>query len=132
MTDLLTIKDREAPMGDVATRQSLSFCRAIWTSPLAGEEGAPRRRIIHARALQLHTPAKLTRLGLQRSIGYHKCGSRQDLDWVTAFRILVWDGKRWSLVRSERDVARPGDSPAWFELDSVETTAVLIEARSVE
>jgi hypothetical protein len=129
MTDLLTLKDHEPPMGDLATRQNLSFCRAIWTSPLEGEDDAPERRIIHARALQLHAPARLRRLGLQRAIGYHKCGSRQDLDWVTAFRLLVWDGQGWSVLRSERDVQAPGDSVTWFDLSEMETPALLIEAR---
>jgi len=77
-------------MGDTATRQSLSGCRALWSSPLREEEGAPPQRIIHARVLQLHAPARLGRLGIRKSAGYHKCGSRQDLDWVTALRVLIF------------------------------------------
>ena len=129
MTDLLTIRDYEPPMGDLAKRQSLSFCRAVWTGPLDGEEGAPRRRIVHVRALQLHAPARLSRVGLRRSPGYHKCGSRQDLDWVTSFRVLIWENQRWGVVRSERNVPSPEDSVLWFDLEGRESSAVLIEAR---
>lgn len=129
MIDLLSIKDLEPPMGDVGTRQSLSFCRAVWTRPLAEERGAPQNRIIHVRVLQLHAPARLRRLGLRRAAGYHKCGSRQDLDWVTAFRVLVWNGEAWSILRSESDVPPPGDSLMWYDLGNVETSAVIIEAR---
>jgi hypothetical protein len=58
MTNLLSIKDLEPPMGDLATRQSLSFCRALWTAPSKGEDGAPLYRIIHARILQLHAQVR--------------------------------------------------------------------------
>lgn len=129
MIDLLSIKDLEPPMGDVGTRQSLSFCRAVWTRPLAEERGAPQNRIIHTRVLQLHASARLRRLGLRRAAGYHKCGSRQDLDWITAFRILVWDGRAWSILRSESDVPSPGNSLMWYDLGNAETSAVVIEAR---
>ncbi|MDP2887156.1 MAG: hypothetical protein Q8P51_19300 [Ignavibacteria bacterium] len=129
MTNLLSIKDLEPPMGDLATRQSLSFCRALWTAPSKGEDEAPLHRIIHARILQLHAPARLKRLGLKRTAGYHKCGSRQDLDWVTSFRILVWTGSEWSVLRSESDVPAPTGPTLWFDLGNTETTAVIIEAR---
>ncbi len=129
MNDLLTIRDHEPPMGDVGTRQSLSFCRALWTAPLDGEDDAPHRRIIHARSLQFHSAARLNRLGLRRTAGYHKCGSRQDLDWVSAFRVLIWDGTRWCVMRSEQNVPSPVDSMLWFDLGNKETSAVLIEAR---
>jgi hypothetical protein len=129
MIDLLTLKDLEPPMGDVGSTGNLTSCRAIWTSPLDGEDGAPRNRIIHARVLQLHTPARLHRLGLRRAAGYHKCGSRQDLDWVTAFRILTWNGKEWVLLRRERTLSAPAENMTWFDLRGTETSAVLIEVR---
>jgi hypothetical protein len=123
------LKDLEPPMGDVGSFGNLSSCRAIWTAPFDGEEGAPAKRIIHARILQLHTPARLKRLGLRRAFGYHKCGSRQDLDWVTAFRVLIWNGKEWAVTRSEKSVSAPSEDMTWFDLRGVETSAVLIEAR---
>ena len=104
-------------MGDTAGHQPLSFNRAIWTTPLDGEDGAPARRIIHARVLQLHAPARLDRLGLRRAQGYHKCGSTVDRDWVTAFRVMLWDGEAWTAHLREEDVSRPGpDETIWFDL----------------
>ena len=129
MTDLFLLKDFEPPMGDTATRQTLATCRALWTEPLDGEDGAPRQRIIHARVVQLHNPARLHRIGLRRSAGYHKCGSRQDLDWVTSFRVLVWTGTEWSVILVESNVAQPADELLWFDLGGKETTAVIVEAR---
>lgn len=129
MTDLLSLRDVEPPMGDLAMRAAFSSCRAIWTLPMAGEEGAPARRIIHARTLQLHTPARLHRLGLKKTPGYHKCGSRQDLDWVTSFQLLVWTGTAWIAARSESGISPREDSPIWFDLGGREASAVLIEAR---
>lgn len=129
MIDLLALKDVEPPMGDTATRQNLSGCRALWTAPIAGEDGAPRNRIIHARVLQLHAPARLGRIGLQKAAGYHKCGSRQDLDWVTALRVLIWTGTEWSVLLSESEVPPPSEKPVWFDLGNNETNAVIIEAR---
>ena len=29
------------------------------------------------------------------------------MDWITAFRILVWDGRAWSILRSTRDDTEP-------------------------
>jgi hypothetical protein len=129
MIDLLTIRDFEPPMGDLAVRQTLSSCRALWTTPLAEEIGAPAHRIIHARTLQLHAPAKLHRLGIKKAPGYHKCGSRQDLDWVTSFRLLLWNGNGWSVARSETNIQPEKDSPLWFDLGGTETSALMIEAR---
>ena len=129
MTDLLTLKDYEAPMGDLAFGQTLSSCRALWTAPLDGEESAPRSRIIHARVVQLHAPARLKRLGVRRALGYHKCGSRQDLDWVTAFRVLAWIGNEWSVIRREESIPLPVEPVKWYDLRDTSTTAVFIEVR---
>src|SRR5690606_5201407 len=130
MTDLLTLQDHEPPMGDTAGHQPLAFTRAIWTGPLDGEDGAPERRIIHARVLQLHTPVRLRRLGLRRAPGYHKCGSVVDRDWVPAFRLLLWDGDGWTVHREERDVPRPdADETLWFDLGNIETSAAMVEVR---
>lgn len=117
-------------MGDTAGRQPLSFTRALWAVPIDGEGDAPTHRIIHARVLQLHAPATLRRLGLRSARGYHKCGSTVDRDWVTAFRILLWDGQRWQPFRHVRGLERPEDDAVqWFDLEGVETTAVMLEVR---
>lgn len=117
-------------MGDLGARPLLSFNRALWTAPLDGEEGVSRPRIIHARALQLHGMARLHRLGVRRAPGYHKCGSQQDLDWVNAFRMQVWDGEMWHAHRHERNLpqADPG-TVQWFDLDGIATSAVILEVR---
>jgi hypothetical protein len=129
MMDLLTLKDLEPPMGDTATRQNVSGCRALWTSPISGEEAAPRDRIIHALVLQLHAPVRLGRLGLRKAAGYHKCGSRQDLDWVTALRLLIWNGTEWVVRLTKQDIPAPTGKTIWFDLGNIETNAIIIEAR---
>ena len=130
MTDLLTLQDREPPMGDAAGHQPFAFCRALWTTPLPGEDGAPERRIIHARVLPFHGPARLRRLGLRPARGYHKCGSHAAIDHVTAFRMLLWDGRAWRLHRHVRDAApAPDGGVVWFDLGNIETRAALVEIR---
>ena len=130
ITDLLTLGDLEPPMGDLFTNSKLAACRAIWTGPLPQESNAPDRRIIHARVLRLHGRAKLHRLGVRKGQGYHKCGSRQDLDWVTALRMLVFREGRWLPVLNLPDIRKAqDDKTVWFELGGVEATAVSIEVR---
>lgn len=94
--DLLLLRDLKPPMGDLATTATLAAGRALWTPPLSRESGAPDRGIIHARVLRLTGNARLHRLGVRKGPGYHKCGSRQDLDWVTALRLLAFQGGRWA------------------------------------
>ena len=130
MTDLLGRGDLEPPMGDLFTAAKLAACRAIWTRPLPRETKTPERRIIHARVLRLHGRARLHRLGVRKGQGYHKCGSRQDLDWVTALRMLVFRGGRWLTVLNLTDLRKPRDGETlWFDLEGIETTAVSIEIR---
>jgi len=116
-------------MGDTAGHQPLSFCRAIWTTPTEHETGAPERRILHTRVFQPHSPVRLDRLGLRNAQGYHKCGSTVDQDWVTAFRLRLWDGTSWRVHLDEPEVASSTEDVLWFALGGVETTAVLIEVR---
>lgn len=117
-------------MGDLGAQPTLGFTRALWTTPIAGEETAPADRIIHAKALQLPEPTPLHRLGLRRAPGYHKCGSQQALDWVTAFRMRVWTENEWTVYRHERELSPPApDTPYWFDLAGVTTSAILLEVR---
>ncbi|MFZ5515584.1 MAG: hypothetical protein ACOY90_03035 [Candidatus Zhuqueibacterota bacterium] len=128
--DLLKLLDYEPPMGDLGVKPSLSFCRGIWTRPIAGEDDAPALRIIHARILQMHAPARLSRLGLMRAPGYHKCGSRQDPDWVVSFRVLIWKDDQWQVLRHEQDVdCCAENSMLWFDLGDAITSAVIVEIR---
>ena len=130
MTDLLGQGDLEPPMGDLFTAAKIAACRAIWTRPLPQETKTPARRIIHARVLRLHGRARLHRLGVRKGQGYHKCGSRQDLDWITALRMLVFRGGRWLNVLNLNDLRKPRDGETlWFDLAGIETTAVSIEIR---
>lgn len=129
-TDLFKLEGLEPPAGDLGIRPTFSSCRAIWTTPLPGEEEAPARRIIHARTLRLHAPAQLHRLGVRRTLGYHKCGSHAELDWVTAFRVLLWNGETWRVHLDQRELPFPADDEIkWFELGGVETTAAIFEIR---
>ncbi|HMB89673.1 MAG TPA: hypothetical protein VKP65_02425 [Rhodothermales bacterium] len=128
--NLLTFSDQEPPMGDTAGNQPLSFLRAIWATPLAGEDEAPAHRITHARVMQLHGPAILHRLGVRRAQGYHKCGSVLDQDWVTAFRVLIWNGSSWEVALHEQNLPCPEDNePLWFDLNGITTSAALLEVR---
>lgn len=128
--DLLALSDYEPPMGDLFTNRRIDAGRAIWTRPLADEQDLPKKRIIHQRVVRLHGPARLLRLGVRRGAGYHKCGSRQDLDWVSGLRVLAWTGKRWRVVLQRAQLT--ADAPGvvrWLRLPRVVTTGVIIELR---
>ncbi|MBP6506272.1 MAG: hypothetical protein KA257_01795 [Opitutaceae bacterium] len=128
--DLLQLKDLAPPMGDLAAARGLAATRALWTAPLAHETGLPESRIIHARALQLHGAARLDRLGLRTAPGYHKCGSRQDPDWVTAFRLLTFYAGEWRTTLAQSDLPRPTEGMThWFDLGGLTAEGVLIELR---
>jgi hypothetical protein len=128
--DLLALADYEPPMGDLFTNRRLDAGRSAWTRPLPGERDVPKKRIIHQRVVRLHGPARLLRLGVRRGQGYHKCGSRQDLDWVTGLRVLARQGAQWRVVL-QRDHLEP-DVPGavrWLKLPHVVTNGVIIELR---
>ncbi len=117
-------------MGDLFTHRRLDAGRAVWTRPLPGERDVPKKRIIHQRVIRLHGPARLHRLGVRRGPGYHKCGSRQDLDWVTGLRVLALRGGRWQVLL-QRDGLKAGIPGVvdWFKLPRTVTTGVIIELR---
>jgi hypothetical protein len=128
--DLLALADYEPPMGDLFTHRRLDAGRAVWTRPLPGERDVPKKRIIHQRVVRLHGPARLHRFGIRRGQGYHKCGSRQDLDWVTGVRVLAFTGGRWRVIL-QRDHLTP-DVPGavhWLKLPRIVTSGVIIELR---
>ncbi len=131
MQDLLSLDDHIVPLGGTTAPPSLSAARAVWTTPIAGEENAPLERIIHTRTVQLHGEATLHRLGLRKCRGYHSCGSTVDRDWITAFRMLAWKGDKWIEVHSATGLPRPkGDDIHWIDLHGVQTSAVIIEIRN--
>lgn len=128
--DLLALPDLEPPMGDLCTHRRLDRGRAAWAGRLSTEADLPKKRIIHQRALELHGRARLHRLGLRRGPGYHKCGSRLDLDGIAAVRVLARVGGRWrELLRRERlPLLLPGET-RWFRLPRITTDGVLVEVR---
>ena len=93
--DLLLTHDLEPPMGDLSIGSTLAVERSVWTTRTRGEADLPKMRIIHQRIVRLHGPAKLDRLGVRPAQGYHKCGSRTDLDWVVDLRVMGRVGGRW-------------------------------------
>ncbi|MEN9401586.1 MAG: hypothetical protein RL091_289 [Verrucomicrobiota bacterium] len=128
--DLLTLADLEPPMGDLFTNRRLDAGRSVWSAPLPGEREVPKKRILHQRVVRLHGPARVHRLGIRRGQGYHKCGSRQDLDWVTGVRVLAYTGGSWRVIL-QKDGLGP-DVPgavSWFRLPRIVTTGVIIELR---
>lgn len=128
--DLLALADYEPPMGDLFTHRRIDAGRSIWTKPLPGERDVPKKRIIHQRVVRLHGPARLVRLGIRRGQGYHKCGSRQDLDWVTGVRLLARQGRRWRVVlqRDHLEADVPG-AVRWYKLPRITTDGIIIELR---
>ena len=128
--DLFLLSGTEPPAGDLGIRPGVSAVRAVWTPPMAGEEGAPARRIIHARTLRLHAPAALRRLGVTPARGYHKCGSHQDTDWATEVRLLAFEGGAWKEILRESGLPRPRPGETlWFDLGGVETSSAVVEIR---
>jgi hypothetical protein len=129
--DLFSLGDFETASGDAGWQRVVPSVRAVWTAPIDGESGAPSRRIIHCRTLRLHAPARLHRLGVRQAQGYHKCGSHIEIDWVTAFRVLAWNGTSWRVHCHVRDLPRPKNGEIlWFDLDDIETSAAMVEARA--
>lgn len=128
--DLLQLKDHEPPMGDLAVNPFLSEPRAVWTLPDADEPSSPEHRIIHSRTVRLHKSARLQRLGLRATKGFHNCGSRTDPDWVTSVRILAFNDGQWKEVLTLRDLPRPADGDIdWYDVPNITTHGVLIELR---
>ncbi|ACB76196.1 hypothetical protein [Opitutus terrae] len=128
--DLLALSDHEPPMGDLFTDARLDTGRAVWTGRLPGEREMAKKRIVHQRVVRLHGEAKLLRLGLRRGQGYHKCGSRQDLDWVTSLRVLGWTGGRWREVWRGDDLRAPAvGAVRWIKLPQMTVSGVILEVR---
>ncbi len=132
ISDLLTPPHVDTASGDIGRQQLGSSIKSIWTTPLPEEQGAPAQRIIHCRIVELTETVELKRIGLRKAIGYHKCGSHDDLDWITSFRILVWQDGNWKVIRYETDVPEPSEDSEiiWFDLQGEKAASVIIEARS--
>ncbi len=130
MAILSSLQDYEPPMGDLFSNQRLCSCKALWAYPIEGEESAPQKRTIHAAILQLHQPTSINRVGFRKARGYHKCGSRQDLDWVRSFRVMNWVAEKWEEVLREQDVSyEEGEEIKWFDLSDLKAGCLMVEIR---
>lgn len=130
IVDLLQLSDVAPPMGDLSFNTALSEPRALWVEPLPHEKSEADRRITHTRTVRLIGPARLSRLGLRSTPGYHNCGSHKNEDWVTAFRLLTRVDGEWREIASARDLPCPPKGElTWHALEPVEADAVIIELR---
>ncbi|MFP4383982.1 MAG: hypothetical protein ACLFSE_08020 [Spirochaetia bacterium] len=130
MIDFLNINDLDPPMGDFSSRRTLSEVRSLWVKPLPGEDGAPLTRIIHTRLFLPHEPVKIERMGYRSAQGYHKCGSRQDNDWITDLRILSFENGEWREIQYFRNLEKPNDASfTWISLDGITTSGLSLEIR---
>lgn len=126
--DLLTLADHEPPMGDLSVGARLDTGRSVWKSRGRGQSDAPGKRIVHQRVVRLHGPARLVRLGIRPALGFHKCASSMDRDWVVEFSVRARVAGRWRVVREECDLPRPhSERLKWFDLAGVKADAVVIE-----
>jgi hypothetical protein len=130
-TDLLQLRDLEPPMGDLFTNATFSAGRALWAQSLPEENPSPAPRILHARVVRLPGLARLHRLGVRKGQGYHKCGSRQDLDWVTGLRLLGHHNGVWRELLYLPEMRKPAENETlWFELGEIQVQGVSIEVRT--
>lgn len=130
IVDLLQLADVAPPMGDLSFNTALSEPRAVWTTPSSHEASEADRRIIHSRVVRLPGQARLNRLGLRSTPGYHNCGSHKNEDWVTSFRLLAHRDGQWHEVCAKRDLPCPAKGEiAWHEFDPMVTDGVIIELR---
>lgn len=129
--DLLSLIERPPPLGGMGFRNGSGVTVAIWadgdpTDALVG------RRIVHARTLRLPAPTPLHTLRVRPGRGYHKCGSEDQWDAVTAFRLRALTDAGWTTLLDVADLPMPtGGSapPLEFDLGGVETAAAVIEVR---
>ncbi len=128
--DLLQVADLEPPMGDLSTGHHLAVGRSCWTRRCGNESDLPINRIVHQRVVRLHAAARLDRLGLRPAQGYHKCGSRLDLDWVVDLRVWARVERKWTVLLERTRLPRPrrGDL-RWFTLGGTVADAVILEVR---
>jgi hypothetical protein len=106
--------------------------RAIWTSPISGEDSAPERRIIHTRCLQSEQSFQIDRIGIQLGVGFCKCGGKADNDWIRSFRVLaLYEGTQWQEILRVDDVSCPTSEEKirYYELNHQSYTSILIEIR---
>lgn len=110
----------------------VSYCRAVWTTQVTGEEAAPENRIIHSRCLQFAAPVRLERIGIRLGKGYFKCGGQQEMDWITSFRVLaLQDDDQWTECLRIEQVPCPTDNEPirYFTIENAICREIMIEIR---
>ena len=121
-------------MGDLFANRKLSQVRSVWTKPLdETESDLPAQRIIHVRAFRPHGQVRISRIGIQDALGYHKCGSWQDNDWIVDLRILnkPEPNQDWETLAVVRGLEPVGsDQVHWLEeIPPFETCGLQLEIR---
>jgi len=96
--------------------------RALWATPDGHEPGAPRRRLIHQRAVFADEPLRLDRLDVVDGAGYHKCASGQESDRPRDVVVYAAGDGGW------QQIARTAGEP--LDLRGVTSTALLAQVRS--
>lgn len=118
-------------MGDLSIGHRLDEGRSVWTRRMEGENDLPQQRIIHQRVLRLHGPARLDKLGLRPALGFHKCASSGDRDWIVDLRVRARIEGKWSEVLNRVGLRKPRSKELrWFRLrKNTVADAVVIELR---
>lgn len=132
VANTLETLDLEPPMGDLFSNVRFGSCRSMWVEAMEHERraGAPERRIIHAMSFQAHGTLMVKRLGVRPAPGYHKCGSRQDRDWVVDLRILVHRNGAWEQREFLTGLSAPGNGEIrWVDLAGLRVDGALFEVR---
>lgn len=131
-TDLLALIERPPPLGGMGFRNASGVTVAVWADGDDGDDLAGRR-IVHARTLRLPGPTALRTLRVRPGRGYHKCGSEDQWDWVSALRCTVRTDAGWQRVLDVADLPTPADAdePAReFDLGGIIVAAdAVIEVR---
>lgn len=130
-TDLLALIERPPPLGGMGFRNASGVTVALWSEGEVDDD-VVGRRIVHARTMRLAGPTALHTLRVRPGAGYHKCGSENQWDWVTAFRCLVRADNGWVAVLEVSDLPTPSgpdDPPLEFDLGGVIASDAMIEIR---
>ena len=82
------------------TGRGISSCHSAWVDAEPDEEGAPEKRIIHLRSIQLREDVILKRAGVRLGQGYAKCGSQREIDWPQNIVVLTRDQNdvEWKVI----------------------------------
>jgi len=114
------------------TEGGAASCKSIWVDASPGEaaKGAPAKRIIHARTIQLQEKATLDRIGIRVGPGYQKCGSQKELDWAQDIVVLVQQERAgdWTSIFEQIGVQEPVGI-TWFSLGGAEAESIIIQIR---